>query len=128
MNALARLRGWAIVRWFLGKPRPVLTHSLNEVFDLLSTAKDLLMSLSPDMQRIADASQKQTTEIQSLKILISGLAGQIRANAADEAAMKGIADQLEGNEHDLASMVLENTPAADPAPTAPTDPAATPAS
>ncbi len=111
----------ALMRLRFADPPSVLTKSQgDQVIALLTQIKEATMALSPDMQRIADNTAKQTTIIASLKTLIAGVVGQIRSNADDAAAMRGIADQLEQNDADLAKVVTDNTPSA-PTPPAPVD-------
>lgn len=68
------------------------------------------------LQAIDEEVTQATTVMGSAKALIIGLAAEIRANAGNPAALRTLADRLDASSNDLASAVLENTPAPPEAP------------
>lgn len=67
--------------------------------------------------------EEEVTETKSvlagLITLVTGLAQQIRNNAANEAAMNKLADELDTENKKIAQAVVDNTPAAEEPPPVP---------
>jgi hypothetical protein len=68
--------------------------------------------MATDLSAIQTAVSNETTVEQSAILLLQKLAAEIKASAADPAAVKALADQINANATALAAAVTANTPAA----------------
>lgn len=93
---------------------------MERIEDALLRIERKVDDLMSSVDRIRSAVEAETTQVASISALVSGLADQIRANAADETALNELADQLDAQNAALGAAVAANTPA--PAPTPASDP------
>lgn len=67
-----------------------------------------------DLSRMSTDLEANTSATDSAVTLLETLAGEIRANITDQAALNDLADKLESNSQKLADAVVANTPAEEP--------------
>ena len=77
----------------------------------LAELKEKIEAMSLAVENLQAAVAANTSATQSAILLLNQIAGDLRENAADEAAILAIADQVETNAEALAAAVVANTPA-----------------
>lgn len=70
-------------------------------------------TMSEALDRLTKEVSETRAATASALALIAGLAGQIRDNAEDPAALNVLADSLDESQSEIAAAVTANTPAAD---------------
>ncbi len=74
------------------------------------------MSMDDEIQNLQAQVQADTDATGSAITLLNQLGDMMRAAADDPAAVRALADSVQGNAQSLADAVAANTPAAPPAP------------
>jgi hypothetical protein len=78
--------------------------------------------MSAELEKVKQETTEAVTVMKSAKVLIEGLAEQIRSNADNPTALLEIADKLDSGSNELAAAVSANTPAEEPPVEPPSEP------
>lgn len=70
--------------------------------------------MANELARLTTEVAETKTVMQSAALLLAKLAQQIRDNAGNPAALKQLADDLDGQQTELVNAITENTPAEEP--------------
>jgi hypothetical protein len=106
----------AVHHYFHGLGTEEVTNKLDAILKMLRESKKREVGMSAQFDALKAKVAANTTVVGSALVLIDGLAQQIRDLKDDPAALEALAAELEATNTATAAKILENTPAAPPAP------------
>lgn len=94
---------------------PDFMSALGDIVKKLTSIERKVTTMSAELDRLSAEVAETKTVVDSAIVLIEGMAKMIRDNAANPAALKALADELDAKTNALAAKVTENTPSVPPA-------------